>query len=225
MAYRWPKVPFPDKYRFDAVSERLARGRTTEIDELVSSLGLVRTEVDDPLYRVVVAPEETTLAVLRAHFAPLDATVVHTTRDALTPRDFPSSADGGGPLPPSAAMAFGIVASPDPIDAVVAIGVAGPFHGIGTATSVRFLVTLRTLAKIAIDTISESSLGLTVRPHEDAGVDAIADRVLHICPQWHRRGVPAERIATALRTNGRLDLGWADGVELGRDADRPHEPR
>jgi hypothetical protein len=201
---RWPKGPFPEKYRFDAVEARL-RGAWAGLgaaDALgrLAALGLTaHPRHEDPYVRLFVGPEGAIdLGSARAEIAGLP---VFAFGFAVSGRDDVVT-DASGAI-------LGVVASTDPIDAVVAVGTAGPRHGIGTAAITRFLATLKTFARWQPEEIGEERLRISLTPKEEDGAQRIAERVLKICPPLVRSGVSAESLAERIRTQRDLDLDWS----------------
>lgn len=201
---RWPKGPFPEKYRFDPVEERL-RGAWAGFGAAEALGRLAAKGLDpypgheDPYVRLFVAPDHALdVAALRAELAGMP---VFAFRYAVSGRDDVVT-DESGPV-------LGLVASTDPIDAVVAVGTAGPRHGIGTAAIVRFLATLRTFARWQPEDIGEERLRFSLVPKEEDGAGRIAERVLKICPPLVRANVTVETLAERIRETGELDLDWS----------------
>ncbi len=200
---RWPKGPFPEKYRFDAVESRLRGawagvGATDAIGRIASRGLTPYPGHEDPYLRLFVARDGIDLAAVRAELAGLP---VFAFRLAVSARD-DLVTDAHGDV-------LGLVASADPIDAVVAVGTAGPRHGIGTAAIVRFLATLRTFARWLPEEIGEERLRVSIEPREEDGALRIGERVLKICPPLVRADVSAETLADRIRTRGDLDLDWS----------------
>lgn len=200
---RWPKGPFPEKYRFDAVEARL-RGAWAGLgaaDALgrLATLGLTaHPSHEDPYVRLFVRNGSALdLASARAEVLGLPVFVFGF---AVSGRDDVVTNATGAIL--------GVVASTDPIDAVVAVGTAGPRHGIGTAAITRFLATLKTFAGWQPEEIGEERLRLSLTPKEEDGAGRIAERVLKICPPLVRAEVSADTLAEAIRSHHRLELDW-----------------
>jgi hypothetical protein len=201
---RWPKGPFPEKYRFDPVEARLRGawagfGAAEALGKIAASGLAPHPEHEDPYLRLFIAPlGGLDVAAVRAELAGLP---VLAFRFATSARDdLVTDAKG---------VVLGLVASTDPIDAVVAVGTAGPRHGIGTAAIVRFLATLKTFARWTPEEIGEERLRLSVVPREEDAVLRIAERVLKICPPLVRANVSAESLAERMRVGGDLELDWS----------------
>jgi hypothetical protein len=103
---------------------------------------------------------------------------------------------------------IGIVPTADVVDAVSAVGVAGPNHGIGMPAIVRFLVTLRSFGRYEIEAMGEDAIVIRYAPKSDEALARVADRVLHLCPPLARSST-AEAIASSIRARGRLEMDWA----------------
>jgi hypothetical protein len=193
---RWPKGPFPDKYRFDAVAQRLtgafeAPERKAALEELRAAGWLPLAANDDPFVRLFEGEAGLDLVALRAQLAPRG---LLPFRWSASPRD-----------PALARARLGLVASADPIDAVVAVGVAGPEHGIGTAALVRFLAALRSFAGWEIESLGEDRLELTLRPRNSDAALRIAERALRICPPLKAR-TTAVALTSEIAREERLEL-------------------
>jgi len=182
---RWPRGPFPLKYAWAAVEARLAA--EPPIAESLAGLGLALGEGhdDEPYYAVAAGPGAVDLPALRARVAGRRISVFRWAPD------------------PERVV---LVASPDPMDAVVAVGVAGPHQGVGNRAVVRFLVHLRAFARIDLDTLGEAALSLSCVPEGPEAAERIAERALQLCPALASVGVGG--LASALSTSGRLDLAW-----------------
>lgn len=195
--HRWPKGPFPEKYKWEPVAARLdGAWADAQRQDALAALGSAGWRAhpshDDPYLRVLVRDGEIDLGAARAAIA-------------------------GAPLyafrwrGPEGAMpeALGVVASGDPVDAVVAVGVAGPRHGVGTAALVRFLVSLRSYARYDLDELSEDRLSMTITPRDEEIAELIGARVLNVCPPRARAGQTSEEVAREMRETGRLTLDFA----------------
>lgn len=203
MAPRWPKGPFPERYRFAAVEARLVAAwtdprRAALWTELMSE-GLVSVGPEDPWVRLFHVPDasgSTALASLRARALEAGATAF----EWCPPRKEREST--------SASVVLGLVPSAEPAEAISAMGVAGPIHGIGLPALVRFLVTLRTFARFEIQAMGEDRLELTLVARDEPTLERIAERVLHLCPPLARRS-SAAAVASDIRESGRLVMDWA----------------
>lgn len=203
MPLRWPKGPFPERYRFGAVEARLASAWHAEDDVRLSPLlaGLTLVPPHDPWVRVYTTSERHDDAwhdALRARATELGATAFRWIAPARERRDAAEpSAD-----------AIGIVPTTDVVDAVSAVGIAGPNHGIGMPAIVRFLVTLRSFGRYEIEAMGEDAIVLRYTPKSDEALARVADRVLHLCPPLARSS-STEAIASSMRARGRLEMDWA----------------
>ncbi|WP_236519360.1 hypothetical protein [Sandaracinus amylolyticus] len=193
-ARRWPKGPFPEKYRWEAIEARLAGGwddpRRRALIEALEARGWRAMEGhDDPYLRVVVREG-----------AELDE-VRTLARDAATFVFRWRAHDGR--------EGVGLVASGDPVDAVAAVGVAGPQHGVGTAAIVRFLVSLRSFARYELEELAEDRVAMRIEPRDEEIARMIGERVPHVCPPRARLAQTGAMIVEEMRTTGRLVLDYA----------------
>ncbi|AKF09717.1 hypothetical protein [Sandaracinus amylolyticus] len=196
-ARRWPKGPFPDKYRWETIEARLAGGwddprRRTLVDALEARGWRAMEGHDDPYLRVVIreGASEEELDALRA-----------LARDAGTFAFRWRAHDRR--------EGIGLVASGDPVDAVAAVGVAGPQHGVGTAAIVRFLVSLRSFARYELEELADDRVAMRIEPRDEEIARMIGERVPHVCPPRARRAQTGAQIAEEMRTTGRLVLDYA----------------
>lgn len=192
-APRWPKGPFPEKYRWDAVAARLdaAHAELEAAIEIARGLGLApRDGWKDP-YLAIHAPAPL-LEVRRAL----------AERAVLAFEWWGSERAGTG-----GERGIGIVANRDPILAAIAVGVAGPQHGIGTAAIVRFLAALPSFASIDVDGIGEDSIGIALMPRSDDAALRIAERVRQICPPI-ARAIDARALADRIVREQRLEIAY-----------------
>lgn len=197
----WPKGPFPERYTARAVLGRLERawdepGRAAAVARL-AALGTAAHPVHrDALVRVVVGP--TTLEAARSALEGTSVTAFRWRSGVLDDRM------GAEP----AGERIGLVPSADPIDALSAVGVASPRHGIGTAALVRFVTTLRSLAPgTRIDALAEDAIELALPPLGGALALRVASRACALCAPLAARGT-AEALATALTQARCLELSW-----------------
>jgi hypothetical protein len=194
--HRWPKGPFPERYKLAAVERRLEGAWATRGEALarVAALGLApRRGWDDPWVRILVGPAS--LEGVRAALG--EDGGVFAFRWVGTERAGCAGETG-----------VGLVASADPIDAAVAVGVAGPEHGIGTAAIVRFLAALKGFASFGVDTLGEEHLGIALRPKSRDAARSIAARCLHLCPPLVAARTDVEELAERMERTGRLELVW-----------------
>jgi hypothetical protein len=201
---RWPKGPFPERYRFAAIEARLA----TAWDEparrallaTVAAAGVTPFSTwHDPWLHLFEASalETAREQALREEAARASSTLFVWSPPARARRE-------PGPRP----RVLGLVPTADPADALGAVGVAGPTHGIGMPAIVRFVVTLRSFADYAIEEMGEDRLVLRLRPRDPSSLPRIAERMTHLCPPLARRA-SVDEIADALAMSGRLVLDWA----------------
>jgi hypothetical protein len=197
--WRWPKGAFPERYRFDAVARRLAGAledpaRRAAMAALEAEGFRAHPAGDDPLVRLFEGVAPPALPALRARVAPAPIVLF---RYCPSPRD-----------PTLASACLGVVGSDDAVDAAVAVGVAGPEHGIGTAAIVRFLVALRSFAAWEIEGLGESRITLALAPRSAEAALRIAEQALRICPPLRGRIAP-QALAEAMRSEHTLDLDYA----------------
>jgi hypothetical protein len=176
---RWPKGPFPEKYRSRAVHDRLANAWSapTSIAALdrVRELGLSpHPRHADPFVKLFRGPMYEELRVLSGVTA---LAWLSSTRD-----DVVLAAD---------APMIVMLATADPIEALVLVGIGGPQYGIGNAAIARFLTTLRSFARYGIEAIGEERIELSITPRDEAAARLIADRIRHVCPPLARTDVDA----------------------------------
>jgi hypothetical protein len=182
---RWPKGPFPEKYRGRAVHDRLASAwsRLDSVAALdrVRELGLVaHPRHSDPLVKLfvgVMSDELTALAGVTA------IAWLPSTRDDVVRAD-------DGPM-------VVLLPSADPIEALVLVGIGGPQYGIGNAAIARFLTTLRSFARYRIEAIGEERIELSITPRDESAARLIADRMRHVCPPLMRTSIEALTIELA----------------------------
>jgi hypothetical protein len=185
----WPKGPFPEKWTFAAVEKRL-RGawdepaRAQAWAALLAS-GATALEPTDDLY--VRAFEGGTLEAREALEA-AGATVFE-------------HAAPGAELLPGAHVAL---PTADPFDALVALGVAGPHHGIGNRTIVRFLLQARPMASFRVHAAGEDFLELEMQARNEESAALLAERLPHVAPTIEREGL-RERLLEGTR----LSLDWS----------------
>jgi hypothetical protein len=112
------------------------------------------------------------------------------------------------PEPIDGPIKIGAVASADPIDAAVAMGVAGPQQGIGTAAVVRFLLALRAYAEYSIEALGDDFVRLEISPRDENAAIAVAERVLELCKGMARSGTSAETLVARMMNDHVLELDW-----------------
>lgn len=196
---RWPKGPFPEKYRARPVHERLAGAWDTEHAvralALAASLGLSpHPRHADPYVRLFAPFSDEALDALRA------APGITAFRWAFGTRDDTLREDEG-PL-------LSIVATADAVEALVLVGTSGPTHGIGSAAVARFLTTLRSFSRYRIETLGEERIELSITPRDEEAAALVADRMRHVCPPIARaHPSDAGPIVQAL-LGGRFVMDW-----------------
>jgi hypothetical protein len=205
MMARWPKGPFPERYRFPAVEARLAGGWSDERERalagLVTAFGLEAVGPEDPWVRLfrVARPEGLELRALRTAATDAGLTAFAWIASARARREAATLTDE---------PVVGLAPSADLVEAVSAVGVAGPVHGIGMPAIVRFLVTLRSFGRYEIPAMGEDCLELELTPRDEESLGRVAERVLRICPPLARTR-SAEDVAADVRTTGLLRMDWA----------------
>jgi hypothetical protein len=167
----WPKGPFPEKWTFAAVERRL------------------KGAWDEP------ARQEAWQALLASGAAPVPPT------DDLYARPFAGGTDEARAAllqagctvfehaePGARAVPGAFVALPahDVFDALVALGVAGPHHGIGNRTIVRFLLQARPMARFAVRVAGEDLLELDLQASGEESASLLAERLPHVAPTIER---------------------------------------
>lgn len=197
----WPKGPFPEKYTARAVHARLEGAWDDEVRRAavarVRALGLVPHPAQrDPITMVFLGEAELEVVRVALAGAPVTAFAWRAGNG-----DDRSQAERG-------ASAIALCPSADPIDALVAIGVASPQHGIGTAALVRFVTTLRGVAHdVCIDELAEDGLVLALTPKSAEAARRIAVRARELCAPLATRCDEAS-VHEALETEHRLALSW-----------------
>lgn len=201
---RWPKGAFPEKYRWDAVERRLAGAwddaRRAEVLAIALGLGLEpRADFDDPYVRLLA----------RGDGAPVD---LRALREAIVDREV-VAVEWLPPERDDARAGVALVASADPVDALVAIGTAGPQRGIGTAAVVRFVLAVRALAAVSIEALGEDRMRLAIAPRpaetgREEPARVIAERVLQLCQGMARAGTTADELEARMARDGTLELDW-----------------
>ena len=195
---RWPKGPFPEKYRGRAVHDRLVNAWSLDVCvaalDQARALGLVpHPRRADPFVELFTGATERSIDTLRAMPG------VSAFAWALSTRDDVVTASDGSILV--------LAPTPDPIEALVLVGVSGPQHGIGTAAVARFLTTLRSFARYRIETIGEEQIELSIEPRDDNAAELIADRMRHVCPPLARAHADVGPIVAELMA-GRFVMDW-----------------
>ncbi|MDQ3031767.1 MAG: hypothetical protein M3Y87_05070 [Myxococcota bacterium] len=197
---RWPKGAFPEKYRWEAVERRLAGAwddpRRQDALAILEARGLrAFAGHDDPYLRVFETDDEGTLELA-------------AIREALAEHPV-FAVEWLDPERVDDRRRIAVVASADPVDAVVAIGVAGPKRGIGNAAVVRFVIALRALSRCTIDAIGEDRMRVTIVPRDDDTARSIAERVLQLCQGMATAGTTPDALVSRMTTEHALELDWA----------------
>lgn len=198
---RWPKGPFPERYRFPAVEARL-EGAWASREEAMASLtaSLEPFGPSDPWVRLFRASERADAEAL--------ASIAERARGVgVTAFSWMPSRKTRGEGAPRADV-IGFVPTIDPPDAVSAFGVAGLAHGISMAAIVRFLAALPGFASFRVVRMGEEFLALALTPKNDDSLLRIAHRVRHVCPPL-ARAEDVSPIVDAVRATGLLEMDWA----------------
>jgi hypothetical protein len=174
---RWPKGPFPEKYRCRAVHDRFADAWSTEAGhaamEAARALGLApHPHHTDPYVRLFLGASDAALEAMRTVPGVTAFQWAFGTRD-----DRVRASDG---------PVLGLAPTPDPIEALVLVGVSGPTLGIGTAAIARFLTTLRSFSRYRLEVLGEERIELSITPKSEDAARQIADRMRHVCPPLGR---------------------------------------
>lgn len=186
----WPKGPFPARYTAPAVFSRLEGAWLTEGRAAALASLSPAPELVDPYLRFVVGDLESVRHALGT--AP-----VHAFGWRRGARDDRGSSD-----------VIGLSPSADPVEAIVAVGVASPEHGIGTAALVRFATTLRGMCtSVSIDVLAEDAIEIALEPRTVEAALRIAARARELCVPLAAR-VELDVLATSLRVGNPLVLAW-----------------
>ncbi len=185
----WPKGPFPEKWTFAAVQKRLdgawdEPGRAAAWHALLASGARPLPPTDD----VFVRPFAGGLDDSRTALVEAGCTV------------FAHAEPGAVPVP----GAFVALPTVDLFDALVALGVAGPHHGIGNRTIVRFLLQARPMASFSVLVAGEDLLELEMNARGEESATLLAERLPHVAPTLDRAGL-RERLLEGTR----LRLDWS----------------
>ncbi len=185
----WPKGPFPEKWAFPVVEKRLASAwdeptRHQAWHALLASGAVHLAPLDDLYVRAFSGAEPSAVEALEA----AGITV------------FDHAAQGARPIE-GAKVALPTL---DLFDALVALGVAGPHHGIGNRAIVRFLVQARAFATITIETAGEDLLILRLHAKGPDAAALLAERLPHIAPTVQKEG-----LLDALLSGQALHLDWS----------------
>lgn len=195
---RWPKGPFPEKYRCRPVHDRFEgawlRDEPLAAIAHAATLGLLpHPHHADPFVKLFVPASDEALASMRAQPGVTAFRWAFGTRD-----DVVTHADG---------PALGLAPTPDTIEALVLVGVSGPTHGIGTAAVARFLTTLRSFSRYQLEELGEERIALSITPRSEDAARLIADRMRHVCPPLTRAHADVEPIVAELMA-GRFVMDW-----------------
>jgi hypothetical protein len=195
---RWPKGPFPDKYRCRPVHDRFADAWSSDVAKAaldrVASLGLApHAHHADPYFKLFAPATDASLDLLREQAGVTAFRWAFGTRDDVV-------VESGGPL-------LGLAPTPDTIEALVLVGVSGPTQGIGTAAIARFLTTLRSFARYRLEVLGEEHIALSITPKSEEAALLIADRMRHVCPPLGRLHLDAHALAAELMA-GRFVMDW-----------------
>lgn len=181
----WPKGPFPEKWSFASVEKRLAgawevAARAEAWARLVGSGAEVLGPDDDAFVRV-----------FRGDAAALEGAKITVWDHAAA----------NAQIVPGAKVAL---PTDEVFDALVALGVAGPHHGIGNRTIVRFLLQARPMASFSVAVAGEDFLALDMKAKNEESATLLAGRLPHVAPTIAREGL-RERLLAGTR----LSLDWS----------------
>jgi hypothetical protein len=158
------------------------------------ALGLVpHPRHHDPFVKIFARAESDALEAMHAQPGVTAFRWAFGTRDDVV-------IESDGPL-------LGLAPTPDPIEALVLVGVSGPTQGIGTAAVARFLTTLRSFSRYRLETLGEERIELSITPRDDDAALLIADRMRHVCPPLGRSHETARPLADELMA-GRFVMDW-----------------
>lgn len=196
---RWPKGPFPEKFRGPAVLARLAHAWDEPAPRAAEAAAIAagwsrHPCYDDPFVALFVGGPAASIDALRAHEGVTFAPWAFGAKD-----DVVVASDGA---------VLALLPTADAIEAAMLVGTSGPRHGIGSAAIARFLVTLRSFARTSLVSLGEEYLEMTIAPRDAATALLIADRMRHVCPPLARAHATPEPIAAELMA-GRLVMDWA----------------
>ena len=195
---RWPKGPFPEKYRCRAVHDRFTNAWTSDagVSALAraAELGLAaHPRHDDPYVRLFTNASEAALDAMRLEPGVTAFRWAFGTRDDLV-------LESEGPM-------LGLAPTPDTIEALVLVGVSGPQQGIGTTAVARFLTTLRSFSKYRLEVLGEERIELSISPRDLAAANLIADRMREVCPPLARAHADVGPIVSEI-VAGRFVMDW-----------------
>ena len=208
---RWPKGPFPERYRWDPVAERLKDAwseprRAAALARLLEGGWTPDASYEDPWVRVLRPKSSDPEPSPDPEHSPepaLDSLFAELAMDGITA--FRWDPPQGEPATPGA---IALVASDDPVDAIVAVGVSGPRHGVGVAALVRYTVAIRGLTRFGIHTAGEERVVLSLDPPTELVRLRIAERALRVCPPLGRTGISIEALAASIAETHLLDLTY-----------------
>ncbi|MCS6858110.1 MAG: hypothetical protein NZM37_10405 [Sandaracinaceae bacterium] len=198
----WPKGPFPERYRFAQVALRLdqgwTEGRKEALGWLMQKWKARPFAFEDPWLRLVEIDGPCPIPRLREmqKEGEKEGLFVFLWIPYGKAR---GTGDGG--------LRLGVVPTRDPLDAVSAVGVAGPHQGIGLMGVLRFLLMLRHFGPWHIDAMGEDAIELELIPNDALAAMRVADRAIVLCPALAQRE-SRESLAQALLSSHRLRLDW-----------------
>lgn len=196
---RWPKGPFPEKFRAPAVLERLAHAWDGEAPRAAKAAAIAAGWRPHPRHEdafvllLVGGPPASDAALAAMDGVTFVPWVCGAKDDVVVPSD--------GPLRV-------LLPTPDAIEAAMLVGTSGPRHGIGSAAIARFLVTLRSFARTSLVALGEEHLAMTITPRDEASAHLIAERMTHVCPPLARAHATPAPIAAELMA-GRFVMDWS----------------
>jgi hypothetical protein len=186
---RWPKGPFPDKWSFAHVAQRLEGAwatRSAAWDALMVSGAEPLPPLDDLYVRVFRSSDGEAIAALRE----AGCTVHGWSEPAAS-----EPTEG----------AFVALPTADRFDALVALGVAGPHWGIGNRAVIRFLIQARAFASFEVLAGGEDLLVLRMLAKNRDDADLLSQRLVQLVPLLARETDVFERLIEGTP----IALSWA----------------
>lgn len=162
----WPKGPFPDKWSFDNVEQRLIgawEARQGAWDALLASGAEPLPPLDDVYVRVFRGGSEQAIDDLRAAGCTVHGWIEPTA----------IAVEGGARVALPTAERF---------DALVALGVAGPHWGIGNRAIIRFLIQARAFSSFDVEAGGEDCLVLRMLAKNAGDAELLRDRLVQLAP-------------------------------------------
>jgi hypothetical protein len=95
----------------------------------------------------------------------------------------------------------------DVFDALVVAGLAGPHHGVGNRTIVRFLLQARPMATFRPRVIGEDLLVLDMKANDEEHAALLAARLPHIAPR-----IDTHDLTARLMLGATLTMDWSPPI-------------